>query len=143
MRISLDVSRCLLQDTRCPLIKTHAAGLRCNQGSTVNSRINAQHQFATGWLLRCFANLGTGLDVVINRLMEGGAQISDVVSMEADKIINTEQFSNKDAVILVKINAACVALVSDGVNGVTPINTKKSRTSTTWYALASFAGCGR
>lgn len=49
--------------------------------------------------MRLFANFGTSLDIVINRLIESYFQFFDIICVEADDVSNTSDMSDKDFIV--------------------------------------------
>src|SRR6056297_3862257 len=76
--------------------------------------------------------------------MEGIAQPFHGVGMKAHPVANTGNPAYEKPVFVVIFDPGSIVLVGHGVrHGLTPIRSRKSRASRTWYRLASLAGCGR
>lgn len=77
------------------------------------------------------------------RFLEGLAKTCHGVSMEAPRR-GYRQPSLGSSVFVVVFDPGGITLVSHGVGqGLTPIRSRKSRTTRTWYRFASLVGCGR
>ena len=61
---------------------------------------HTQHALATGWLFNSLANLGAGIDTVINRFCKRGAKATHGVSVEPDHISDAEQVADKNTISL-------------------------------------------
>lgn len=81
--------------------------------------------------------------VVIHRFMKSGFKLINAAAVKANNVADTRQVTDKNTVLLVKLNTGAVALVGHGVHGVIPIASKNRRASNTRYLKASRCGCGR
>src|SRR6056297_621619 len=76
--------------------------------------------------------------------MEGIAQPFHGIGMKAHPVADTGNPARENSVFVVVFDPGSIALVGHGVgHGLTPIRSRKSRASRTWYRLAFSAGCGR
>ena len=61
-----------------------------NQRGAVYFGRHAQHELPTGWLFNSLADLGAGIDIVVNRFCQRGAKAMHGVSVEPDRISDAE-----------------------------------------------------
>ena len=101
------------------------AARACTAGAT------RHHDLAGVRLLGRFSDGDAGVEVVIDRLMEGVAKATHAVGMEAHDIVHAQQMANEDLVLGVEFDDGVVSLVADGLHGFTPILVRNSRASRT------------
>lgn len=65
------------------------------------------------------------------------------IGMESNNIRDALQAADKNVGTFVEFDTGSLPLVNHGVHGFTPIVSRNFRASSTWYGLASLAGCGR
>jgi hypothetical protein len=120
-----------LQHFRGPLIEALARRLSDDDRVAMNLGRNSKQQLARGRLLGLEAQLLALAHVVLGGLLELRAQFAHRLAVKADDAADAKDATGKEVVSLVKLDAGCVALVRQRVQGCTPILSRSSRACST------------
>ncbi len=83
----------------------------------MDRRVDAQHQIARIGLLRFFADLGEGLDVIVDGFVKRSLQVFDCVGVKTDPIMDSGQIAKEDLVFVVLLDAGQIAPVCHEAHG--------------------------
>lgn len=97
----------------------------------MNFRRDAQKDLAGCWDIGLLTEACAGLQIVVNRFMEGGLQFFDRRAVKTDDIAYSGQMTDKDPIIGIKLNAGGISFKFHGAHGVTPISSRKRLASAT------------
>ena len=105
---------------------------------------HTQRHFCVSWRFRFFTTARAAFKVKINACGKLFFKLRHIVGVECNRAANACDFTPKNIIIGVKMDAGCVALVLHCVRHfLNPCLSRKSRTLSSWYCFNSLPGCGR